>query len=97
MNIFYITNRNRLTDTEHKLVVISWERERGMEKTGVYYRIHCTAQPLFCSNFKWRKIYKNIQSLYCILKIVLRSYHQKGLEGEKTRLSWVSNHSNTMI
>ena len=38
-----------------------WERERGMEKTGVYYRIHCTAQPfLFCSNFKWNKIYKNI-------------------------------------
>ena len=61
MNIFYITNRNRLTDTENKLVVISWERERGMEKTGVYYRIHCTAQPfLFCSNFKWNKIYKNI-------------------------------------
>ena len=61
MNIFYITNRNRLTDTENKLVVISWEMECGMEKTGVYYRIHCTAQPLlFCSNFKWSKIYKNI-------------------------------------
>lgn len=58
MNIFYITNRNRLK--ENKLVVSGWERERGIEKTGVYYRIYCTAQPLFYSKFKWSKIYKNI-------------------------------------
>lgn len=86
MNIFYITNRNRLTDTEHKLVVISWEREQGMKKTGVYYRIHCTAQPLFCSNFKWSKIYKNIQSLYCILKIWLKRLSPKRVRRRKNKV-----------
>ena len=60
-NEHILYNKQKQThSTENKLLVSGWEREQGMEKTGVYYRIHCTAQPLFYSKFKWSKIYKNI-------------------------------------
>ena len=31
---------------------------------------HREIEPLFCNNFKWRTIYKNIELLYCTPKLI---------------------------
>ena len=57
-------NRNRLTDTESKLVVTSGERREGAGKRQGYIVQHREILSLFYNNFQWSISYKTVETLW---------------------------------